>query len=362
MAPPPPVIQSISIPSYSTKSDPLPAHTVFSISVTTPTNSYSVQHRYSDFDQLHSSLSRELGTAPPGELPPKRSSRFLGLLGSRTLPDAQLRERQAGLERWLRGLLAAKDPRWAASRALRDFLAPPAGQALGMEVFTPASWLDEQKELAGLVRTLRASFARRDELTKVGSAEAHAVNAEAKKGLVDLVRRLGNLTSGLQDLAKGGMPQGELHRRGDLVGSLQDEAETLGKVAASGPRAGSSSLAARHANPSPPTPADRSALLSSASAPPSRVLGAAAAGPAQETAATRPLDNSGLLQLQQAYVQEQDDKLDALTAGLRRQRELAEQIGNELALHSELLDGLDKDVDRVGGRMKAANQQMKRLK
>ena len=361
MAPPAGLIQSISIPSYTTKSDPPPTHIVYSISVTTPSNSYSVAHRYSDFDALHSALAQELGTAPPVQLPPKQSSRFLGMFGSATLPEAQLRERQAGLDNWLRAIVAARDPRWAASRALREFLAPPAGQAAGPDSFTPASWLDEHKELAGTVRSLRAAFARRDELTKAGSAGAHAANGEAKKGLVDLVRRLGRLTAGLQDLAKGGMPQGELHRRGDLVGSLQDEAETLGKVAASGPRAGSSSLAAQHANPTPPTPADRNALLSSSShnVPPSRVLGAAAA---KETAATRPLDNAGLLQLQQAYVVEQDDKLDALTAGLRRQRELAEQIGSELALHSELLDGLDKDVDRVGGRMKAANQQMKRLK
>lgn len=352
-------IQSIAIPSYTTRDNPSPPHTVYSITVTTPTHSYSISHRYSQFEQLLHALSRELGTAPPGEFPPKRSTGLLAVFSARSLSDSQLRERQAALEKWLRGLVAARDPRWAASRALREFLAAPAPtSATSARSFSPASWLDEQRELATLVRTLRATFARRDELLRQGSSDAHAVNGEAKRSLVELVHRLGALTAALQELAKGGVPQGELHRRGDLVGSLQDEAETLGKVAASGPRAGTSALSARHSGTAQAAPpAARNALLSSA--PPSRVLGAAASS--QETSATRPLDNAGLLQLQQAYVTEQDDKLDALSAGLRRQRELAEMIGNELKLHEELLDGLDRDVDRVGGKMKNATKQMKRL-
>lgn len=350
-------IQGVAIPSHTQRSSPSP-HTVYNISITTPTHSYTVPHRYSSFVALSSSLSTECGSTPPGTLPSKRSSMWgIPFLSNGALSEPQLVERRSGLERWLRGLLASKDGRWAASRALREFLAAPTSdQKVG---FSSASWLIEQGELLLLARHLRATFAKRDALILQSRAEAHSTNQEGKRGLVELVKRLGELASGLDGLAKGGMPAGELHRRSEMVGSLQDEAETLGKAASEAPRVGSGQGGARTLET--PT-AERSALLSSGGAraagkAPSRVLG----GPAAETAETRPLDNAGLMSLQQEYVAEQDSKLDALTAAMRRQRALGEMINQELAVHDELLDELDKGTDRVQGRMKEADKQMRRL-
>lgn len=189
------------------------------------------------------------------------------------------------------------------------------------------------------------------------------MNLEAKKGLVEFVARLGNLTIGLDDLAKGGMPSGELHRRGEMVGGLQDEVEQLGKTAVNAPRLGSGSGGGGGGGDEEHPSQSRAALLGSGSrAPTSRVLGfgATSVGP-KETAETRPLDSAGLIQLQQTYVAEQDSKLDSLTAALRRQRALGEMINEELAVHEELLDTLDKGTDRVQGRLKDANRLMKKL-
>jgi regulator of vacuolar morphogenesis len=90
------------------------------------------------------------------------------------------------------------------------------------------------------------------------------------------------------------------------------------------------------------------------------VLGAAAAA-SLETPETRPLDNEGVMQLQQQYMDDQDTKLEALTAALRRQRHLGELINQELALQEEVLDQLETGTDRVQGKIKDANKQLKRL-
>jgi regulator of vacuolar morphogenesis len=110
-----------------------------------------------------------------------------------------------------------------------------------------------------------------------------------------------------------------------------------------------------------PPSAARSALLNGAGArAPTRVLGAAAAA-SLETPETRPLDNEGVMQLQQQYMDDQDTKLEALTAALRRQRHLGELINQELALQEEVLDQLETGTDRVQGKIKDANKQLKRL-
>lgn len=347
-------IQSVSIPSHVLVSHP-ESHTVYNITITTPTSSYTVPQRYSSFVALSAALSSEIGSAPPGSLPSKRPSTWgIPFLSSSRLSEPQLIDRRAALERWLRGLLINKDNRWANARSFREFLAAPATEQ--KSAFSSSSWLVEHGELSALARSLRASFAKRDALILQSRSESHAVNQEGKKGLVDLVKRLGALTSGLQELAKGGMPQGELHRRTEMTGQLQDEVEMLGKVASNAPRVGSGRR--EEGGRVESASAERSALLSSSKTP-TRVLGAAGIG--KETAETRPLDNAGLLSLQQEYVAEQDSKLDSLTAALRRQRALGEMINQELAVHEELLDDLEGKTDRVQGRLKDADKQMRRL-
>ncbi|GAA5855726.1 hypothetical protein JCM9279_004048 [Rhodotorula babjevae] len=367
-------IQSVSVPTFtklSAKPDP---HVAFTVSISLPTRSYSIQQRYSAFAALHHKLAATCGAPPPAELPPKHpGSWFLApLAGARDLSDAQLEERRAGLEHWLRAILADRDPRWRSSRTFKDFLAAPpegsggAGPAAGGESaasrsWTATAWTAEHAAVEGATRQLRTTLDRRDAQLLASSSTAHATAKEAKTALVDLVRRIGDLASGLQVLAKDGMTEGELHRRSALVERLQGEVEELGRMAGRGPRAGAGRTGStpRAGDDEPPT-AVRQALLSGAGRAPARVLGAAAAA-SLETPETRALDNGGVLQLQQQYMDDQDSKLEALTAALRRQRHLGEMINAELALQEDVLDQLDAGTDRVKGKMKDAQKQMKRL-
>ncbi|TNY17783.1 syntaxin [Rhodotorula diobovata] len=370
-------IQSVSVPSYTrltAKPDP---HVAYTVAVSLPTRTYSIQQRYSAFAALHHELAASCGAPPPADLPPKHpGSWFLApLAAARDLTDAQLDERRVGLERWLRAILADRDPRWRSSRAFKDFLAAPpegnpagagaGGPDAGSRDWTATAWTAEHAAVEGSARTLRTTLDRRDAQLLASSSSAHATAKEAKTALVDLVRRIGDLARGLQVLAKDGITDGELQRRSALVQRLQGEVEELGRKAGSGPRAGagraSANGAAQGGGDEPPTAA-RQALLGEASAgrAPARVLGAAAAA-SLETPETRPLDNGGIMQLQQQYMDEQDSKLEALTAALRRQRHLGEMINAELALQEDVLDQLDAGTDRVKGKMKDAQKQMKRL-
>ncbi|BGP46564.1 hypothetical protein JCM10450v2_002411 [Rhodotorula kratochvilovae] len=365
-------IQSVSVPSYTrlpAKPDP---HVAFTIAVSLPTRSYSITQRYSAFAALHAKLTTSCGAPPPADLPPKHpGSWFLApLAAARDLSDAQLDDRRAGLERWLRAILADRDPRWRSSRAFKEFLAAPpegdaaeaSGGAAGAREWTATAWTAEHAAVEGAARALRTTLDRRDAQLIEGSACAHATAKEAKTALVDLVRRIGDLARGLQALAKEGMTDGELQRRSALVQRLQGEVEELGRKAGSAPRAGAGRTGAQAAHGDEPPTAVRQALLNGAGTgrAPARVLGAAAAA-SLESPETRPLDNGGIMQLQQQYMDDQDSKLEALTAALRRQRHLGEMINAELALQEDVLDQLDAGTDRVKGKMKDAQKQMKRL-
>ncbi|KAG0260637.1 hypothetical protein DFQ27_003433 [Actinomortierella ambigua] len=66
-----------------------------------------------------------------------------------------------------------------------------------------------------------------------------------------------------------------------------------------------------------------------------------------ETAQTRGLDNEGLLMLQKEQMQRQDDHIEQFSAILQRQKHIGLAIGQELDNQIQLLDDLDRDVDRT---------------
>jgi len=224
--------------------------------------------------------------------------------------------------------------------------------------------LDEHLELQNRIRDVRADINKRDALSDRGDiAASHTANVQAKKKLAEVLSKVRILTQGLQELALGGMSEGELQRRTDMVARLQDDCEKLGKMVtvarqtsrALGAPTGPSSMSGKTLAPD----SDRAALLGAAfTKPVARVFGAAQP---KETDETRPLDDGGLFQLQKTKMDQQDDKLSQLATILQRQRHLGEAIGAELATHIELLDGLSDDVDRVGGKLTSAKKQMNRL-
>jgi regulator of vacuolar morphogenesis len=82
---------------------------------------------------------------------------------------------------------------------------------------------------------------------------------------------------------------------------------------------------------------------------------------AEETDETRPLDDGGLLQLQQAKMDNQDGQLEQLSQILRRQRGMGEEIHREIGEQTEMLEDIDNEVGKVGSKMARAKRQMNKL-
>ncbi|KAJ7492559.1 S-adenosyl-L-methionine-dependent methyltransferase [Mycena latifolia] len=351
------VVVSVLIPRYEERSSPT-AHTVYEVRVKANVRDWSLWHRYSEFDDLHTELTKAAHEPPPAPLPPKHS---LSLFRSHSDPKL-LEERRTGLETYLRAILSAKDDKWRETYAFRQFLGVPIGKQDEGGQFTPASWLDEHIDLQARIRDIRADINKRDALSDRGDPNgSHTSNVAAKKKLAGVISRLGKLAAGLQELAMGGMIEGELQRRTDMVARMRDDCEKLGKMVTVARQVNRGLGAA--GGPSARTPApdtDRDALLGGASKPFGRVFGAAPKP--RETEETRPLDDHGLVMLQEAKMQQQDSELSQLTAVIQRQRHLGEAISSEIALQIELLDDLANRVDETSGKIATTNREMGRLR
>jgi regulator of vacuolar morphogenesis len=348
-------IQSVSIRDHEDRAKPKP-HVVYRIEVQAGVRSWQVWRRYSEFDDLHTELSKSTGAAPPAPLPAKHS---LSIFRSKDDPKL-VEERRSGLEAYLRAIVANKDERWRESFAFRDFLnipvGKPSGGGEGGATFNSSSWLDEHVDLQARIRDIRADINRRDALSSgsdVGGA--HSANVQAKKKLAGVLSSVGALEAGLDQLGMSGMAEGELRRRRDMAALLRDDCEKLAKIV----------TVARHSaaagTATAPVTSDRQSLLQTGSAfaaKPGRVFGAPQP---VETEETRPLDDQGLFMLQQNKIEQQDQNLDQLTAVLRRQRQIGMAIHEEVEQQNELLDDLNNQVDHVGDHLAKTKKQMNRL-
>ncbi|EGN99777.1 hypothetical protein SERLA73DRAFT_179981 [Serpula lacrymans var. lacrymans S7.3] len=355
-------IQAIHIRGHETRPEPKP-HTVYRIEIQAHVRSWQMWRRYSEFAELHTELTKSTGS-PPAALPPKHSFSII-----RTFSREQkiIEERREGLELYLRAIISAKEDKWRDSIAFREFIGVPVGRhaegggesSSGNGQFSSSSWLDEHHELQNRLRDVRAEINKRDALSDRGDIGAsHTAGVQAKKKLAEILSRVRTLTQGLQALAMHGMAEGELQRRTDMVARIQDDCEKLGKmVTVSRQMSRGLTVDSGSGKTFPAPESDRAALLGPPSRQVTRVFGAAA----QETEQTRPLDDTGVLQLQQVQMTQQDNQLAQLTTMLQRQRHLGEAINSELATQIELLDDLNNDVDRVGGKLSSAKKQMNRL-
>lgn len=351
-------IQAIHIRGHEERPEPKP-HTVYRIEIHASVRSWTMWRRYSEFVDLHTELTKSIGTAPPEALPPKHPFSL-----RRSKDPKILEERVRGLESYLRAILSSKDDRWRESFSFKDFLGVPVGKYGGGDgapsSFTSSSWLDEHSDLQSLIRDIRADINRRDVLSERGDVTAsHSANVQAKKKLAGVLNRVSLLTKGLEPLAQSGMAQGELQRRTDMVARLQDDCERLSKIVIVARQTNRGLASARSEQTAS---ADKAALFESSSTsqrPVARVFGKPPAP--KETDVTRPLDDQGLLQLQQTQVDQQDSQLSQLSAILARQKQLGLAISNELVEQEELLDNLLDDVDRVGGKLSSAKKQLNRL-
>ncbi|KAJ7169944.1 syntaxin [Mycena filopes] len=353
------MLQSVFIPRYEERSLPS-AHTVYEVRVKANVRDWSLWRRYSEFGDLHAALKDATGSEPPAPLPAKHS---LSIFRSHSDPKL-LEERRTGLETYLRAILSAKDSQWRDTFAFREFLGVPIGKQGELPQsgqYTLSSWLDEHIDLQAQIRDVRADINKRDALSDRGDTNgSHTSNVAAKKKLAGVITRLGRLASGLQDLAMGGMSEGELQRRTDMIARLRDDCEKLGKMVTVARL--TTRLVGGVAGGSAAPDTDREALMGSSAPKPfaGRVFGAAAKP--KETEETRPLDDHGLFMLQEAKMQQQDVEVSQLTSVLQRQRHLGEAISNELAIQIELLDDLANRVDETSSKLTATNREMGRLR
>ena len=349
-------IQGVYIRGYEERPLPKP-HTVYRIEIQAQVRSWQMWRRYSEFDDLHTELTKSVGSPPPCSLPPKHKFSF-----PRPRSDPKiLEERRIGLESYLRAIIAAKDDKWRESYALKEFLGVPVSRQGGAPPteFTSATWLDEHAELQTRIRAVRADLNKRDALSDRGDVGAsHKANLNAKTKLAGLSARIDTLEKGLQELGWHGISEGELQRRSDMIARLRDDHEKLtrmvGVARLESLRASGGALSAQ-INAS--FDSDREALLGTK--PVTRVFGAAATP--KESDETRPLNEHGLLGLQQVQIQQQDEQLSELATILRRQKQLGLAIASEIGQQNEILDDLSNEVDRVGGKLTVTNRQLNRL-
>lgn len=198
---------------------------------------------------------------------------------------------------------------------------------------------------------------------------ARSANVEAKRYLKEVGTRVEGLEKGLNFLAGNGiLGEGEKKRREEMVETLKNERANLTRMAEAGVRANASSAFA--STSSTPTngsinttsmPGGSSSLF--ASHPSSgRVFGSPKPNNIpQETSETRPLDDRGLLQLQQTQMTNQDTQLGELSKLLQTQRKMGELIGGEIGRQNEELEEIDREVGRVGGKLGRAKREMNKL-
>lgn len=383
-----PTALEISIPTTTLSADAKP-HTLYNVSLRLPLRSFTLQKRYNEFLTLHNTLVSQSGQSPPCSIPGKTWFRS-------TIKDEDLlEERRKGLETYLRAINGAEDPRWRVTSAWRSFLNLPssfanataaagspsgaveaAAHALGdtKPITDPTIWLDTHRTLKTVLHDARLQLTKRDQAT---TAQAqHEASAKAKSQLIRAGTLIQSLDTGLSTLSGGGrtggagLGEGEVRRRRDLLTAARKEKEGLEGVlnAWNGRRelGGTGSASA--------TAGEKAELIgngsttnittssSSSHAPASRPGGRVLGGTAKETTQTRELDNEGVLQLQKQIMAEQDSDVIDLTKVVRRMKEMGVQINDELQLQKEMLDRMDEDVDRVGGKINVAKKRIGKIR
>ena len=207
--------------------------------------------------------------------------------------------------------------------------------------------MDAHREMKALLHEARIFLSKREAATT--PTALHEASAGAKRCLVKAEGLLKVLDESLGK--EGGLLEGELRRRRDLVGQGRKEKEGLEML---GNTMGVKRATAREAGAG--TDGNKLALFNGRVGG-GRVLG----GKAQETERTRELDNEGVLGLQKQMLQEQDEGLETLLGIVRRQKTVGLAIGEELEVQNGMLEHLGEDVERVERKTRIASKRADRL-
>lgn len=360
MAPPPEIaIPSTSITDEGSGNKP---YTLYNITLRLPLRSFVVQKRYSDFSKLHETLVEVVGVPPPQPMPAKN-----WLKSTVKSPDLT-RDRQVGLERYLKAIAESPDRRWRDTTAWKLFLNLPSSSAstsavsatgraanLASGAADPSTWLDVHRDMKQLLHEARLAITKRDALVDAGSTTAaEGAALTARRATTKAGTLVATLAEGLKNIQESKkLGDGELRRRRDLLSAARMEKDGLDKLANSKVVRTSAAAAAAVAGPS-----TTGNLLRGGKATGGRVLGGA---PAQETAKTKELDNAGLLLLQKREMEQQDEHLDQLTTIIQRTKQMGMQIDEELTLQNEMLDEVQKDTDRLDAKLGVGKNRLRKL-
>ncbi|KAK7749094.1 hypothetical protein SLS62_008489 [Diatrype stigma] len=370
MAPP----AEITIPTTSlhTPADGSKPYTLYNITLRLPLRTFVVQKRYSDFATLHQTLTSVVGAPPPAPLPSK--TWFKSTVSSPELTE----DRRRGFESYLRAIAESPDRRWRDTPAWRTFLNLPGMGSAGNSAASvrggygipnkdaanraaaqdPGTWLDLHSEMKRDFQEARRCLARRDGATD--NSTVIEAGAAAKKAIVKASGLLSFLGDGLRAMQDGRrLGEGEIRRRKDLLSAARVERDDLEKLSNA-----ISASAKTMSHRSMPSASDKSSLLGNGNGnghggPQTgrRVLGA----PLPESDRTRDKNNEGVLQLQKQMMQEQDEDVTEIAKIVRRQREMAEQIHQEVAQQVEMLDDVNNQVDVLGGKVKVAKNRTNKI-
>ncbi|KAM0720400.1 hypothetical protein Q7P37_004536 [Cladosporium fusiforme] len=365
----------ISIPSASTTApEGSKPYTVYHIVLQLPLRKHEIRKRYTDFTNLHTELQSQTGSPPPAPLPAK--SWIWKTINNEGLTE----ERRQALEKYVKAILEDSDPKWRSSSAWRAFLnlpsgtstlnsngslSPTASKRRGSSGITdPNDWLEAHRDLKSHINAARQQLKSRD--SAQNTQAQHALGADAKASLVRAAANIEQLDAGLRSLTsnKGNeagwgnrLGDGEIRRRRDMIGASRKEVEGLEAVLRSAAPTRSNQPSSAPSASAAATPESKADLFRGASKPSGRVLG----GPLKETERTRELDNSGVLQLQQQVMEEQDQDVMSLGKTVSRLKDMGIMINEELELQNEMLGILDSDVDRHQGKLNVAKKRIGKI-
>ena len=372
----------ISIPSASTAApDNAKPYTVYHVVLQLPLRRHEIRKRYTDFTNLHATLSSETGAAPPAPLPGK--SWIRRTVGNDSLTE----ERRKGLEGYVKAILGSDDARWRSSSAWRQFLNLPSGTSANTTngsavksrrrssaggIRDPNDWLDAHRELKTHIQNARQLLKQREAATT--GKEQHALSADAKANLVRAAASITQLDDGLKSISDasrgddagwGGSKKlgaGEIRRRRDLLSAARKEVEGLeGVLKSMATRSATENNSSSSAGVgTAATNADKAGLWkgTSAAKQSSRVLG----GPLKETERTREQDNEGVMQLQQTIMKEQDEDVMVLGKTVAKLKDMGILMEEELTVQNEMLGLVEGDVDRVQGKLDVAKRRIGKIK
>lgn len=305
--------------------------TYYNVSVKLPLRSLFISKRYSEFEDLVTNLSNDLGIAKsefPHQLPSKR---IKWLHSSSTVA-----ERKPELAKFLNSII--KDTSVQNNSILLEFLKLPLNFRFNLSLFKPTgnregelladlSAIDESNWLE-IYRIFKST------LTDLLSESTTTINERVQRR--DKVNKLlqpclVNLT---KSLSKSKLDKKEHTRREALLTELNDGLNDL-----------LSSLQEYTAK------AVESTLL-----PSKRVL-----GKPLETKDTILLNNNELLQAQVQVHQEQDQELEQLRKIIQRQREIGEAIHNEVEEQNAMLDEFNDEVYNTSEKLRTARTNAKKI-